>query len=338
MNTTNERISADRSDLVRVSNLKVYFPVTKGIVLQRHVGDIKAVDDISFTIRTGETLGLVGESGCGKSTTGRSLLRLIDPTDGSVTFDDRDITSIPKREMRTLRRDMQMIFQDPYASLNPRQPVLDIIADALIEHGLITRKEKIERVQSLMETVGLNPRFMNRFPHEFSGGQRQRIGIARSIALNPRFVVCDEPIAALDVSIQAQVINLLQDLQEELKLTYLFIAHDLSVVRHISTRIAVMYLGKIVELTETEELFASPFHPYTKVLLSAVPVPNPQRERSRKRIFTTGEVPSPANKPKGCCFSTRCPYAIDCCREAEPDFREIRDDHWVACFRAEELA
>ncbi len=328
-----ETKQANRDDtLLSVEGLKVHFPILKGIIRKKPVGVVKAVDGLDFSIRKNETFGLVGESGCGKSTTGRAILRLIESTEGNIYYQHKNITKLSQKEMMPLRKDLQMIFQDPYASLNPRQPVIDIISDPLLAHDLITKKDKQEKVAELMELVGLNPRFMNRFPHEFSGGQRQRIGIARSLALNAKFIVCDEPIAALDVSIQAQVINLLQDIQDKLGLTYLFIAHDLSVVRHISDRIAVMYLGKIVELATKKELFQQPMHMYTKTLLSAVPIPNPVKERERKRILTEGEVPSPLHKPKGCAFSSRCPNARARCREQEPELVEISEGHWVACW------
>lgn len=330
---TSETTKTKQNVLLSVEGLKVYFPIRKGILFKKKVGDVKAVDGVDFSIRPNETFGLVGESGCGKSTTGRAILRLIESTEGSIIYNGTNITELSSKEMRPLRKELQMIFQDPYASLNPRQPVIDIISDPLIAHGMISKNEKQDKVQYLMELVGLNPRFMNRFPHEFSGGQRQRIGIARSLALDSKFIVCDEPIAALDVSIQAQVINLLQDIQEKLELTFLFIAHDLSVVRHISDRIAVMYLGKIVEKADKKELFKNPLHTYTKALLSAVPIPNPEKERSRKRIVNEGEVPSPINKPSGCAFSTRCPFADERCRTEEPELREITEGHWVSCFK-----
>jgi oligopeptide transport system ATP-binding protein len=317
--------------ILKVENLHVHFPVLRGIVFKRKVNEVKAVDGVSFSLFDGETAGLVGESGCGKTTIGRAILRLINITEGTISFEGQDITGFDKKKMRPLRRKMQMIFQDPYASLNPRQSVVDIISDPLIEHGLISRGERQDRVQYLMEIVGLNPLFMNRFPHEFSGGQRQRIGIARSLALEPRFIICDEPIAALDVSIQAQVINLLRDLQEKLGLTYLFIAHDLSVVRHISNRVIVMYLGKIVEIGEKKELFARPLHPYSQVLLSAVPIPDPVKERAHKRILLRGEIPSPLNKPPGCPFSARCVLAQDICREQEPVLKVTTSRHYAAC-------
>lgn len=319
--------------LLDVRNLKMHFPITRGIIFQREVGAIKAVDGLDFTMFQGETLGLVGESGCGKSTTGRAILQLYRPTEGQVIFEGKDLTQTKGEELRRMRRRMQMIFQDPYASLNPRMTVGSIIGEPLEVHGIgNTRKERQERVQELLKIVGLNPYFVNRYPHEFSGGQRQRIGVARALAVNPAFIVCDEPISALDVSIQAQIINLLEDLQEELGLTYLFIAHDLSVVRHISDRIAVMYLGRIVELADRDELYENPMHPYTQALLSAVPIPDPQIERNRQRIILEGDVPSPANPPKGCNFSTRCPRVMDICRQEDPPFKEYSAGHYTACF------
>jgi oligopeptide transport system ATP-binding protein len=319
--------------LLDVNNLKMYFPITRGIIFQRQVGAIKAVDGVNFQMYKGETLGLVGESGCGKSTTGRAILQLYRPTDGNVTFEGKDLTKTKGEELRKMRRRMQMIFQDPYASLNPRMTVGSIIGEPLEVHNIgSNKKERQERVQELLKIVGLNPYFVNRYPHEFSGGQRQRIGVARALAVNPAFIVCDEPISALDVSIQAQIINLLEDLQEELGLTYLFIAHDLSVVRHISDRIAVMYLGKIVELADRDDLYEDPLHPYTQALLSAVPIPDPVIENKRKRIILEGDVPSPANPPKGCNFSTRCPRVMDICRDQEPPFKEYRPGHFAACW------
>jgi oligopeptide transport system ATP-binding protein len=317
--------------LVRVENLVKHFPITRGIVFQRQVGAVRAVDDISFTIRRGETLGLVGESGCGKSTTGRTIIQLYQPTSGKVFYDGKDLTDASNEEIRRYRRDMQIIFQDPYASLNPRMTVGGIVAEPLEVHRIGTRKERRERVENLLELVGLNPYFINRYPHEFSGGQRQRIGVARALALQPEFIVCDEPIAALDVSIQAQVVNLLEELQDRMGLTYLFIAHDLSMVRHIADRTAVMYLGKIVELADRDELYGHPQHPYAKALLSAVPIPNPAKERERRRIILEGDVPSPANPPSGCNFHPRCPIAEEICQQEDPEWREISDDHWVAC-------
>ena len=320
--------------LVRVENLVKHFPITRGIVFQRQIGAVRAVDDISFFIRRGETLGLVGESGCGKSTTGRTIIQLYQPTSGKVFYDDKDLTEASNEEMRRYRRDMQIIFQDPYASLNPRMTVGGIVAEPLEVHRIGTRKERRERVENLLELVGLNPYFINRYPHEFSGGQRQRIGVARALALQPEFIVCDEPIAALDVSIQAQVVNLLEELQDRMGLTYLFIAHDLSMVRHIADRTAVMYLGKIVELADRDELYGHPQHPYAKALLSAVPIPNPAKERERRRIILEGDVPSPANPPSGCNFHPRCPIAEKICQQEDPEWREISDDHWVACHLA----
>ena len=322
----------DNDVLLEVKGLKMYFPITRGIIVQRHVGDIKAVDDISFQVRRGETLGLVGESGCGKSTTGRAILQLYRPTEGQVLFKEEDLTKLKGEVLRRKRREMQMIFQDPYASLNPRMTVGGIVSEPLEVHNIFaTRKERQERVQELLRVVGLNPYFVNRYPHEFSGGQRQRIGVARALAVNPEFIVCDEPISALDVSIQAQIINLLQDLQSEFGLTYLFIAHDLSVVRHISDRIVVMYLGKLGELADQAELYANPLHPYTQALLGAVPIPDPVIEEKRQRIILEGDVPSPANPPEGCNFSTRCPKVMDICRQEDPEFRDLGGGHWVAC-------
>ncbi len=295
-----------KNSLVHVRGLKMYFPIRRGI-MQRHVGDVKAVDGIDFDIFSGETLGLVGESGCGKSTTGRAILQLYKPTAGLVEVAGKELTKLHGEDLRRERRQMQMIFQDPYASLNPRMTVGSIVAEPLEVHNIGTKSERVQRVRDLLQVVGLNPYFINRYPHEFSGGQRQRIGVARALAVNPSFIVCDEPISALDVSIQAQVINLLEDLQEQFHLTYLFIAHDLSVVRHISDRIAVMYLGKIMEIADRDELYRNPMHPYTQALLSAVPIPDPAVEEKRKRIILEGDVPSPANPPKGCNFCTRVP-------------------------------
>jgi oligopeptide transport system ATP-binding protein len=319
--------------LLNVENLKMWFPITQGIVIQRHIGDIKAVDGISFFIRRGETLGLVGESGCGKSTTGRAILQLYRPTAGDVYFEGENLCKSKGEKLRRMRRKMQMIFQDPYASLNPRMTVGNIIGEPLEVHNILKGKALKERVQELLKVVGLNPYFINRYPHEFSGGQRQRIGVARALAVNPSFIICDEPISALDVSIQAQIINLLENLQQQFNLTYLFIAHDLSVVRHISDRVAVMYLGKIVELTDRHTLYDDPKHPYTQALLSAVPIPDPFVEEKRRRIILEGDVPSPANPPKGCNFSTRCPVVMEVCKESEPEFKDIGGEHWVACFR-----
>ncbi len=317
--------------LIRVQHLKKYFPITRGFLIQRHIGDVKAVDDVSFDVYRGETLGLVGETGCGKTTTGRTVMRLYEPTAGQVFFEDVELTRLRGSALRHMRRRMQIIFQDPYASLNPRMTVGGIVGEPLEVHGIATGKEKAERIQELLQIVGLNPYFINRFPHEFSGGQRQRIGIARALALNPDLIVCDEPISSLDVSIQAQVVNLLEELQERLGLTYLFIAHDLSMVRHISDRMAVMYLGKIVELADRDEIYTNPLHPYTKALMSAVPVPDPDVEEKRKRIILEGDIPSPAHPPPGCHFSTRCPIAKPMCKEVEPEYHEVKPGHWVSC-------
>ena len=322
----------DNNILVRVENLVKHFPITRGVLVQRQVGAVKAVDGISFDIHKGETLGLVGESGCGKSTTGRTIIQLYRATSGKVYLEDKELTNLKGEGLRQIRRNMQIIFQDPYASLNPRMSVGDIVGEPLEVHGIMkNRKERRERVQELLSLVGLNPYFINRYPHEFSGGQRQRIGVARALALQPRFIVCDEPISALDVSIQAQVVNLLEELQDKFDLTYLFIAHDLSMVRHISDRTAVMYLGKVVELTTRNELYQNPLHPYTKALLSAVPIPDPIAERQRQRIILTGDVPSPVNPPSGCHFHPRCSYAQDICKTTDPVWREAAPDHWVAC-------
>lgn len=317
--------------LLDVKDLVMHFPLTQGIIFQRKVGAVQAVDGISFSMRKGETLGLVGESGCGKSTTGRAILQLYKPTAGNVVFRGQDLTTLDGGEMRKMRRYLQMIFQDPYASLNPRMTVGNIIAEPMQIHNLAPKNERNQRVQDLLETVGLNPYFANRYPHEFSGGQRQRIGVARALAANPEFIVADEPVSALDVSIQAQIINLLEDLQEQFNLTYLFIAHDLSVVRHISDRVAVMYLGKMVELATRDELYENPLHPYTKALLSAVPIPDPVIEKKRERIILTGDVPSPINPPSGCHFHTRCPYVMDVCKIDEPAFADQGGGHFVAC-------
>jgi oligopeptide transport system ATP-binding protein len=316
--------------LLRVEGLKMYFPIFKGL-FRRRVGEVKAVDDVSFSIAEGETLGLVGESGCGKSTAGRAILRLYDPTAGEINLEGQDIARIEGQALRRLRPRMQMIFQDPQASLNPRMTVGSIIAEPLDEHADITSAERRARVLELMDQVGLNRSFANRYPHEFSGGQRQRIGIARALALNPRFIVCDEPIAALDVSIQAQVVNLLEDLQEKLGLTYLFISHDLSMVRHLATRVAVMYLGRIAEIAPSDELYTTPLHPYTEALISAVPSPDPEIEAKRERIILKGDVPSPANPPPGCVFSTRCPKVFDRCRRDIPLLKEAEPGRYVAC-------
>ena len=317
--------------LLQVRDLVKYFPIMRGTLIQRQVGAVKAVDGISFDIFRGETLGLVGESGCGKSTAGRTILQLYRPTSGSVLFEGVDMVKLKGEDLRKMRRRMQMIFQDPYASLNPRMTVGQIISEPLIIHGVANGKEAQERAEELLRLVGLNPAYTNRYPHEFSGGQRQRVGVARALALEPAFIVCDEPISALDVSVQAQVVNLLEDLQSQMGLTYLFIAHDLSMVRHISNRIAVMNLGVIVELADRHELYNHPLHPYTQALLSAVPIPDPVIEARRQRIILKGDVPSPINPPSGCRFRTRCPLADTICAEQRPEFREVQSGHWVAC-------
>jgi oligopeptide transport system ATP-binding protein len=324
--------------LVEVTNLKMHFPITRGLVFQRNVGWVRAVDDVSLTIRRGETLGLVGESGCGKTTVGRTILQLYRPTAGRILFQGQDLAQMSGEEVRRIRRHVQMIFQDPYASLNPRMTVEQIVGEPLRVHGVGSRSERLERVRELLNLVGLSAAFVRRYPHEFSGGQRQRIGIARALALNPSFVVCDEPISALDVSIQAQIVNLLERLQEELGLTYLFIAHDLSVVRHISDRVAVMYLGKIVEIADWRAIYEAPLHPYTRALLSAVPVPDPIVERQRERIILTGDVPSPINPPSGCHFHPRCPYAQPICAVEEPKLVEARPGQTAACHFWKEIA
>lgn len=324
------KVKKDQQEvLLEVKNLVKHFPIRQGIIFTKQVGAVQAVDDISFNVHKGETLGLVGESGCGKTTTGRLILRLLEATSGETYFDGKNIPALPKDEMRELRKEMQIIFQDPYGSLNPRMTVGDIIGEPLHIHKLARGPEKEKRVRELLEVVGLNAFHARRFPHEFSGGQRQRIGIARALAVNPRLIIADEPVSALDVSIQAQVINLLEDLQEEYGLTYLFIAHDLSVVKHISDRVAVMYLGKIVELTGKDELYRNPKHPYTQALLSAIPEADPTIKK--ERILLRGDVPSPINPPKGCRFHTRCPKAMDICRVEEPEFVDTGDGHFVAC-------
>ena len=320
--------------LVEIKGLQMHFPLQAGMILRRKVGAVKAVDGLDFSIKKGETLGLVGESGCGKSTTGRAILQLHRPTAGQVYFEGSDLCKLKGDELRKMRRKMQMIFQDPYASLNPRMTVGSIISEPLEVHGLVRGQERRERVQELLRVVGLNPYHASRYPHEFSGGQRQRIGIARALAVQPAFIVCDEPVSALDVSIQAQIINLLEDLQDRFDLTYLFIAHDLSVVRHISDRVAVMYLGKIVELADRDSLYREPLHPYTKALLSAVPIPDPVAEEKRERIILTGDVPSPVNPPSGCRFRPRCSLAFSRCQEEEPQFQDLGSQHWVACHKA----
>lgn len=320
-------------NLIEITNLKMYFPVWKGI-LRRKIADVKAVDDVSFVIKRGETLGLVGESGCGKTTIGKTILRLYRPTAGKILFEHTDISQSSKSKLRPFRRKMQLIFQDPYSSLDPRQNAGNIVGEPLKIHKMaISRKSYEERVKELFKLVGLDPSMIGRYPHEFSGGQRQRIGIARALSCDPAFIICDEPISALDVSIQAQIINLLKDLQKQLNLTYLFIAHDLSVVRHISTRVAVMYLGRIVEITGWEELYENPLHPYTKALLSAVPIPDPFVEEKRERIILTGDVPSPMYPPPGCNFHPRCPMAIADCKHSIPSLRKISAKHEVACIR-----
>jgi oligopeptide transport system ATP-binding protein len=323
---------SDPTPLVEVQDLKKHFPVTRGLILQRRVGLVRAVDGVSFTIQRGETLGMVGESGCGKTTVGRTMLGLYPATSGRVVIDGDDILHARGRDMLNIRRKAQIIFQDPYASLNPRWTVSSIVTEPMRVHKLFSSdRERTERARELMALVGLNPNLINRFPHEFSGGQRQRIGIARALASDPSFVVCDEPISALDVSIQAQVVNLLEELQDQFGLTYLFIAHDLSMVRHICDRVAVLYLGVMVELADRNELYEHPLHPYTQALLSAVPIPDPRKDRARKRTILTGDVPSPLNPPAGCRFHTRCPIAMDICRQQVPEWREAAPHHWVAC-------
>jgi len=323
-------MSANNDILLRVENLTMHFPLYRGVI-RRQFGAVHAVDGVSFDIKRGETLGLVGESGCGKSTTGRTILQLYKPTGGNVYFEDTNLVQLKGEEMRWMRRQMQMIFQDPYASLNPRMTVEQIVGEPMLVHNVATGNEVKKRVEHLLELVKLNPSFANRYPHEFSGGQRQRIGIARALALQPSFVICDEPISALDVSIQAQVVNLLEELQEQFNLTYLFIAHDLSMVRHISKRVAVMYLGIIVEIADRDDLYLDPLHPYTKALLSAIPIPDPIADAERQRVTLEGDVPSPVNPPSGCRFRTRCPIAEAVCAEQRPEFREARPGHFVAC-------
>ena len=318
-------------ELLRVEGLTKYFAVDQGIIASKLSKKVHAVDGVDFSVNSGETLGLVGESGCGKSTTGRCLIRLIEPSDGTITFEGKDVRAMRGKALQEYRREVQFIFQDPYASLNPRMTIGEIVAEPLIVHKAGTKEERLARVKELLEVVGLNPEHINRYPHEFSGGQRQRIGIARALALNPKLLICDEPVSALDVSIQAQVINLLDELQDRFGLTYVFIAHDLSVVRHISDRIAVMYLGKIVEVGGWQGLYDQPHHPYTQSLLSAVPVPDPEKQRSRQRIILEGDVPSPIDPPSGCRFHTRCPIAQDVCHHEEPALREVAPGHQAAC-------
>ena len=323
-------MNVERNTLLRVQNLKKYFPVSRQLFrTQRRY--VIAVDDVSFDVLKGETLGLVGETGCGKTTVARTILQLYRPTSGRVLFDGVDLASLQENDLRKMRSRKQMIFQDPYASLNPRMTVGAIISAPLDVHTALTQKEKRERVQELLKLVGLNPDFVNRYPHEFSGGQRQRIGIARALALNPDLVICDEPISSLDVSIQAQVVNLLEELQDKLGLTYIFVAHDLSMVRHISDRMVVMYLGKVMELADRNEIYLHPLHPYTRALMSAVPIPDPDKARNRKRIILKGDIPSPLNPPHGCNFNTRCPMAAERCFQEDPEYREIQPGHWVAC-------
>ena len=317
--------------ILNVKDLKKHFPIKAGF-LQRTVGSIKAVDGLTFNVKKGETIGIVGESGCGKSTAGRTLIRLYEPTSGDILFKGRNISDMGEGELRrTVRKDIQMVFQDPYASLNPRKTLKSILSEPMITHNLYRSKERGDKIQDLLEKVGLNPLFMNRYPHEFSGGQRQRIGIARALALNPDLIIADEPVSALDVSIQAQIINLMEDLQEDLGLTYVFISHDLSVVRHISDRVGVMYLGKIMEFAEKKELYENPLHPYTQALLSAVPVPKKKGVQARERIILKGDLPSPANPPQGCVFHTRCQAATEICSQMVPEYKEIKQDHYVAC-------
>src|SRR5690349_12454009 len=334
MTTQNSTASTDHKGevLVDVQHLVKYFPVRAGL-LQRVVNQVKAVDDVSFVVRRGETLGLVGESGCGKTTVGRTMLRLVEPTSGEVKFGGKDVFSMKPTELKALRRDMQIIFQDPYASLDPRVPIGESVMEGLRIHQIGSPRERVDIMMEIIKKVGLEDYHVRRYPHEFSGGQRQRIGIARALALRPKFIVCDEPVSALDVSIQSQVLNILKDLQVEFGLTYLFIAHNLSVVEHVSDRVAVMYLGKMVELTSREDLFRKPLHPYTQALMSAIPVPNPRLKR--QRIILKGDVPSPLNPPSGCRFHTRCPWAIEICAQQEPQFKELMPNHWAACWVAE---
>ena len=322
----------DDDILVDVRGLKMYFPVNEGVIISRVVAEVKAVDGVSFFIKRGETLGLVGESGCGKTTTGRCILQLESATAGEILYNGKDLTKLTQKEMSPIREKIQVIFQDPFSSLNPRMKIGDILTEPMAVHNIITDKEgRDNRVRELLSLCGLNPKFADRYPHEMSGGQRQRVGIARALALNPEFIICDEAVSALDVSIQAQVINLLEDLRDEFGLTYLFISHDLSVIRHLCQRVAVMYLGHIVELAECDELYDDPIHPYTRALLAAVPIPDPSVEAKRAHEVVKGEVPSPINPPSGCVFHPRCPIAVDGCSKAIPEFREIKPGHWVAC-------
>jgi peptide/nickel transport system ATP-binding protein len=322
---------AGEDPILVVDHLVKHFPIKSGILIDRQIGAVQAVDDVSFAVNRGETLGLVGESGCGKSTLARSILQLIPPTSGSVRFEGREIAGLGRRKSRELRSEMQMVFQDPYASLNPRRRIAQIVGDPMVMHGIVKRDEVKGVVQDLLETVGLNPEHYNRFPHEFSGGQRQRIGIARALGLRPKLIIADEPVSALDVSIQAQIINLLEDLQDEYRLTYIFVAHDLSVVRHVADRIAVMYLGKIVEIGPAEAVYNTPIHPYTHALLSAVPIPDPRANAARKQVILEGDVPSPANPPSACRFHTRCPRATEICSQDEPPLIDHGGDHFAAC-------